>query len=88
MLFFLQIKKPVMFWKILLNIWFLCPITSMNINKMFSMNNCMNAPFAFLAGWGRVGICMCWRLRINLAISNKVILNALQTYLHVLAVFR
>ena len=47
----------------------------------------MNYPFIFLVGWGRGGFACACVLGFILEISNKVILYALQTYLHVLPVF-
>ena len=47
------------------------------------MRNCINGPFVFLVGWGRGGFACACVLGFIIAISNKVILFALQTYLHV-----
>ena len=60
-----------------------CPITSLNIDVFFMINR--NVPFVFLVC---VCVCVCpgvpraCVLGLILAISHKVIIYVLQTYLH------
>ena len=48
----------------------------------------MNDHFVFLVGWSKGGFACAYASEFILTISNKVILYAFQTYLHVLLVFR